>query len=124
VRRVNFPSSLNSPETNLSLVILITRTGWTNNGEPSLPQAILDVQEPEAKLGAVPPSFLPRELLLSIFPLLEDGGGELTLGAGVHRAVCMISWTARRNFVHWSLHLNVKWIVFSFFCITFFDFLL
>ena len=44
VRRVNLPSSLNSPETNLLLVISIARAGWTNTGEPSHPQAILDVQ--------------------------------------------------------------------------------
>ena len=30
------------------------------------------------------------------------GGGELTLGAGVHRAICIFTWTARRNFVHRS----------------------
>merc|ERR1711873_304896 len=85
------------------------------------PILIATVLELEAKLGAVPPSFLPRDLLLSIFLLLEGGGGGLTIGAGVHRAICMTLWTARRNFVHWSLHLNVKWIVFLFFlCYNFF----
>ena len=60
------------------------------------------------------PSFLPRELLLSIFPLLEDGGRRAD--SWCWRAPCHLHVLHGQRGATSStgLHLNAKWIVFSF----------
>ena len=70
----------------------------------------------EAKLCAVP-SLIPAERTFPVyFHSWRMGEGELTLGADACRAIYMLTWTARCNFVYRSTDtLNAKWIVFLFF---------
>ena len=69
------------------------------------------------------PSFLPRELLLSIFPILEDGGRRAD--SWCWRAPCHLHVLHGQRGATSStgLHLNAKWIVFSFlfFYVIYFD---
>ena len=68
----------------------------------------------------MPPSFLPRDLLLSIFPLLEDGGGGLTLGAGVHRAICMFYMDSAAQ-LRPPVYIHPEREMDSFFYVIYFD---